>query len=166
MPSATCNPACSRPIPYRVFKMELVTVSLLYFQSVWRLKCFLTRHLAFILNPIPYPAKLILDHNSVTSWKNLEMVKQKKCSSITQSGKNYAINCAIQGVRLIWKQRIWLAICEFLWSLTNQNAWFVTSFCTELTLFYPVFKKNKTALLLTNQNGEKVLLYIISAWIL
>ena len=36
--------------------------------------------------------------------------------------ENYAINCAIQGAPLIW-------------SLTNQNAWFVTSFCTELTLF-------------------------------
>ena len=24
------------------------------------------------------------------------------------------MNCAIQGVRLIWKQKIWLAICEFL----------------------------------------------------
>ena len=46
------------------------------------------------------------------------------------SGKNCAINCPIQGVRLIWKQKIWLAICEFLWSLTNQNAWFVISFCT------------------------------------
>ena len=29
--------------------------------------------------------------------------------------------------------RIWLAICEFLWLLANQNVWFVTS-CTELTL--------------------------------
>ena len=29
------------------------------------------------------------------------MVKQKKCTRITQSGKNYAIDCAIQGVRLI-----------------------------------------------------------------
>ena len=29
------------------------------------------------------------------------MVKQKKRTCITQSGKNYAINCAIQGVRLI-----------------------------------------------------------------
>ena len=58
-----------------------------------------------------------------------------------QSEKNYAINnyCAIQGVRLIWKQKIWLAICEFLWSLTNQNEWFVSFFCTELTLF--VLKK-------------------------
>ena len=73
---------------------------------------------------------------------------QKKRMRITQSGKNYAINCAIQGMRLIWKQKIWSAICEFLWSLTNQNAWFVTSFCTELTLFCTVFKK--TALLLTN----------------
>ena len=31
------------------------------------------------------------------------MVKQKKHTRITQSGKNYAINYAIQGVRLIWK---------------------------------------------------------------
>ena len=49
-------------------------------------------------------------------------------------------------------QKIWLAICEFRWSLTNQNAWFVISFRTELTLFCTVEKK--TALLLTNQNGE------------
>ena len=87
-------------------------------------------------------------------WKNFEMVKQKKRTRITQSGKNCAINCAIQGVRLIWEQKIWLAICEFLWSLTNQNAWFVTSFCTQLTPFCNVFKK--TALLLTNQSGEMV----------
>ena len=60
--------------------------------------------------------------------------------------KNYAINCAIQGVRLIWKQKIWLAIGEFLWSLTNQNAWFVSSFRTELTLFCTVLKENCTAL--------------------
>ena len=70
-------------------------------------------------------------------------MEQKKRTRITQSGKN----CAIQGVRLIWKQKIWLAIFEFLWSLTNQNTWFVTSFCTELTLFWTVEKKkNCTAL--------------------
>ena len=78
------------------------------------------------------------------------MVKQKKRLRITQSEKNYAINCAIQGVRLIWKQKIWLAICVSL-IIANQNAWFVTSFCTELTLFFTVLKK--TALLLTNQIG-------------
>ena len=81
------------------------------------------------------------------------MTKQKKRTRITQSGKNYAINCAIQGVRLIWKEKIWLAIGEFLWSLTNQNAWFITSFCTKINSFLHCFKK-KTALLLTNQNGE------------
>ena len=81
------------------------------------------------------------------------MGKQKKRMCITQSWKNYAINyCTIQGVHLIWKQKIWLAICKFLWSLTNQNVWFVSSFWTELTLFCTVLKK--TALLLTNQNGE------------
>ena len=58
-----------------------------------------------------------------------------------------------RGRALIWKQKIWLAICEFLWSLTNQNTWFVSSFYTELTIFCNFFFK-KTALLLTNQNGE------------
>ena len=41
--------------------------------------------------------------------------------------------------------------------MTNQNAWFVTSFCTELTLFCTVKKKKekeKNARLLTNQNVE------------
>ena len=33
--------------------------------------------------------------------KNVETIKQKKRTRITQSGKNDAINCAIQGVRLI-----------------------------------------------------------------
>ena len=56
------------------------------------------------------------------------MVEQKEGTRITQSGKN----CTIQGVHLIWKQKIWLAISEFLWSLTNQNAWCVSSFCTAL----------------------------------
>ena len=38
------------------------------------------------------------------------MVKQNKPTRITQSGKN----CAIQGTCIIWKQNIWLTICEFL----------------------------------------------------
>jgi len=83
------------------------------------------------------------------------MVKQKKRTRITQSGKN----CAIQGVRLIWKQKIWLAICEFLWSLTNQNAWFVSSFCTELTLLH-CFQKNYTAL--NQSEWRNVFMYIFS----
>ena len=81
------------------------------------------------------------------------MVKPKKRTRITQSGKN----CAIQGVRLIWKQKIWLVICEFLWSLTNQNAWFVSSFCTELTHFCTVFKKKKSK----EEKMEKFFMYII-----
>ena len=85
------------------------------------------------------------------------MAKQKKR---TQSRKY----CAIQGACLIWKQKIWLAICEFLWSLTNQNAWFVTSFCIEITLLCTVFKK--AALLSTNQNGDifSCILLVIKAW--
>ena len=47
-------------------------------------------------------------------WKNYEMVEQKERTRITQSGKNCAMNCAIQGVHLIWKQKIWLAVYEFL----------------------------------------------------
>ena len=89
------------------------------------------------------------------------MVEQKERTRITQSGKNCAINCAIQGVRMIWKQNIWLAICEFLWSLTNQNAWFVSSFCTEFeTLFYTVKKINCTAL--NQSEWRNFFMYIIS----
>jgi len=81
------------------------------------------------------------------------MVKQKKRTCITQSGKNYAINCAIQGVRLIWKQKIWSAICKFL-LITDQSeclVWFF--FLHWINSFLHCFRK-KTALLLTNQNGE------------
>ena len=88
------------------------------------------------------------------------MIKQKKRTCFTQSGKNYAINCAIQGVRLIWKHKIWLVICNFLWSLTNQNAWFVSSFCTELTLFCTVFEKNCTAL--NQSKWRNFFMYIIN----
>ena len=42
------------------------------------------------------------------------MVEQKERTRITQSGKNCAMNCAIQGARLISKQKIWLAVWEFL----------------------------------------------------
>jgi len=42
------------------------------------------------------------------------MVDEKERTRITQSGKNCTMNCAIQGVHLIWKQKIWLTICEFL----------------------------------------------------
>ena len=87
------------------------------------------------------------------------MFKQNKRTCITQSGKSCAINCAIQGVRLIWKQKIWLAICEFLWSLTNQNAWFVSSFCSELTFFCTVFEKNCTAL--NQSKWRNFFMYII-----
>ena len=69
-------------------------------------------------------------------------------------------NCAIQGARLIWKQKIWLAICEFLWSLTNQNAWSGTSVCTELALFYTVNKKTCTAL--NQSEWRKFFMYIIN----
>ena len=59
-------------------------------------------------------------------------------------------NCAIQGARLIWKQKIWLSICERLCSLTNQNACFITFFCIQLPLFCTVLRK--TALFSANQN--------------
>ena len=83
------------------------------------------------------------------------MVEQEERTRITESGKN----CAIQGVRLIWKQNIWLVICEFLWSLTNQNAWFLSSFCTELTLLHFFSKKKCTVL--NQSEWENFFMYII-----
>ena len=53
-------------------------------------------------------------------------------------------NCAIQGACLIWKQKIWLAICELLCSLTNQNVCFITFFCIQFPLFCTVLRKNCT----------------------
>ena len=82
-----------------------------------------------------------------------------------QSGKNCAIDCAIQGVRMIWKQKIWLAVCEFLLSLTNQNAWFVSSFCIELTLFCTVLKK-KNCTALNQSEWRNFFMYIIRLEIL
>ena len=95
------------------------------------------------------------DYLLIIYIKNFEMVKQKKRTCIKQSRKN----CAIQGVCLISKQKTWLTICKFLWSLTNQNAWFVSSFCTELTLFCTVFEKNYTAL--NQSKWRNFFMYII-----
>ena len=47
-------------------------------------------------------------YEKISRWLSRERTR------ITQSRKNCAMNWAIKGVRLIWKQKIWLAICEFL----------------------------------------------------
>ena len=60
------------------------------------------------------------------------MVKQKKRSRITQSGKNCAINCTIMGARLIWKQTIWLLLIRPYCWLANHNAEFRCVICTVL----------------------------------
>ena len=103
----------------------------------------------------------------VDLWKNFEIVEQKDRTRITQSGKNYcAMNCAIQGVRLIWKQKIWLAICEFLYCDFPVNQFHlkflhsISTFCTNF-----VFRHSKNNfkflhclglidMLSANQHGE------------
>ena len=56
--------------------------------------------------------------------------------------ENCAMNCAIQGVRLIWKQKIWLAICEFLFRnfpLNQFNFKFlhlISTFCTNFVFLH------------------------------
>ena len=64
------------------------------------------------------------------------MVKQKKRTCITQSGKNYAIN---------W------------------NAWFVTSFCTELTLVHCFWKK-KNCTALDQSEWRNFFMYIMNSF--
>ena len=76
------------------------------------------------------------------------MVKQKKRTSTTQSGKNCAINCAIQGARLILKQKIWLILTKSYCLVANQKRE-IWVHCIWLTLFCTVYKKkqkNSTAL--------------------
>ena len=98
-------------------------------------------------------------------WKNFEMVEQKERTRITQSGKNCAMNRAIQGVRLIWKQKIWLAICEFLFCdfpVNQFNFKFLHSISTFCTNFVFLRSKNFKFLhclglidmLSANQHGE------------
>ena len=117
--------------------------------SNWKDTCVFRRFLAVIL----YVKRL-------RKFREVSAVETHPYHAIR---KNYATNCAIQGVRLIWKQKIWLATYEFLWSLTNQNAWFVSSFCTELTLFCTVFEKNCTAL--NQSKWRNFFMYIITALI-
>ena len=47
------------------------------------------------------------------------MLKQKKHTRIKQSGKN----CAIQGVHLIWKQKIWLVLTTKPYCLVANQKW-------------------------------------------
>ena len=60
------------------------------------------------------------------------MVKQKKRTRIMQSGKNCAINCAIQAAYLIWKQKISLVLTKLYCSLFNHNPEFRCVICTLL----------------------------------
>ena len=86
------------------------------------------------------------------------------CAGLTSGDFNYhAIrkNCAIQGTRLIWKQKIWLAICELLCSLTNENACFITFFCIQLPLFCTVLRK--TCSVLSQSESSHFFMYIISS---
>ena len=92
------------------------------------------------------------------------------CARLTGDFSNHAIkkklryNCAIQGARLIWKQKIWLAICERLCSLTNQNACFITFFCIQLPLFCTVLRKNCTVL--SQWESSNFFMYIIRSEII
>ena len=93
------------------------------------------------------------------------------CARLTSGDFNYnAIrkklrhNCAIQGARLIWKQKIWLAICELLCSLTTQNACFITFFCIQLPLFCAVLRINCTVL--SQSESSNFFMYIIRSEII
>ena len=93
------------------------------------------------------------------------MVAQKERRRITQSGKNRAMNCAIQGLHLIWKQKIWLAISEFLFRDFPVNQFkfkflhLISTFCTNFVFLHSKNFKFLHCLglidmLSANQNGE------------
>ena len=93
------------------------------------------------------------------------------CARLTPGDFNYheirkklRHNCAIQGTCLIWKQKIWLALCELLCSLTNQNACFITFFCIQLPLFCTVLRKNCTVL--SQSESSNFFMYIIRSEII
>jgi len=61
--------------------------------------------------------KIMCDYLLIIYMKKCEMVHQKKCMRITQSGKN----CTIQGMRLIWKQKSWLVLTKPYSLVANQK---------------------------------------------
>ena len=72
------------------------------------------------------------DYLLIIYMRKWGMVKQKKRTLITQSGKNWAINCAIGGMCLIWKQKISLVLTKSYCSLANHNPEFQCVICTLL----------------------------------
>ena len=75
--------------------------------------------------------------------KKSETVKQKKCTRITQSGKNCAINCAILGMRLIWKQKISLVVTKPYCSLANLNPEFRCIICPVLHILHSFLSQSE-----------------------
>ena len=78
---------------------------------------------------------------------------------ITQSRKHCAIIAPSRAHAWFEKKKIWLAICELLCSLTNQNACFITFFCIQLPLFCTVLRKNCTVL--NQSESSNFFMYII-----
>ena len=60
-------------------------------------------------------------HEKISRWLS------RRNARVSRSQEKLHQQLRHKGVRLIRKQKIRLAISEFLWSLTNQNAWSVTS---------------------------------------
>ena len=84
------------------------------------------------------------------------------CAALNQekTKKKLCHNRAIQGARLIWKQKILLAICELLCSLTNQNGCVIYYlFCIQLPLFCTVLRKNCTVL--SQSESSNFFMYIM-----
>ena len=69
----------------------------------------------------------LCDYLLVIYMKKFEK-KRKKRTHINQSGKN----CAIQGARLIWKEKIWLVLIKPDCLLANHNPEFRCVICTEM----------------------------------
>ena len=75
------------------------------------------------------------DYLLIMYLKKWGMFKQKKRTLITQSRKNWTINCAIGGTCLIWKQKISLVLTKSYCSLANHNPEFQCVICIGITLF-------------------------------
>ena len=94
------------------------------------------------------------------------MIEQKERTRITQSGKNCVMYCAIQGVHLIWRQKIRFAISEFLFRdfpVNQFNFKFlhsISTFCTQFQVF-ALFGINWHAL--SQSEWRNFFMYIITS---
>ena len=99
---------------------------------------------SLLLAPL-FPKPTTKKHSSRTAFSLLELFFSYCIVVAVAKGNllNFARKVLAYPNVATFKARTWLAICEFLWLLTNKNVWFVTSlYWINLLLHWITWKLN------------------------